>query len=135
MQDQALRVSEALTMLALSHPEAMLRDGLKVAIERVHTIRGTLPAPDPVFARIAEHRELWAASSMASEIEQEAATGREVESMRKLLRSVPATLPGLLAWLTYILDEPGVAAGAYADDFRAIRNTILLFGESHGAAA
>lgn len=103
---------------------------------------------DPIFAAIAEHQrrrpEHEAAFDAAGEAElsdcpdgplaeeacalRDAASEREVEALEQVLRTVPVTTAGMLAWLDHIGGPAGFDGIAPRDDdMAAIFSTMRAF--------
>jgi hypothetical protein len=87
---------------------------------------GRLPADDPIFAVIAEHK---AAINAWVSINDDEASGKALEHERdvfhRLFRTVPTTTAGVAAWLTYLAspEHPGgdsilVTIREYGDELR-----------------
>lgn len=110
---------------------------------------------DPIFAAIAEHQrrraEHEAAFDAAGEAElsgfpddplaaeagarRDAASEREVEALEQVLRAVPLTTAGMLAWLDQISGPAGFDGIAPRDaDVAAIFGTVRAFVAANGGA-
>lgn len=97
------------------------------ALPKIHS---PAPAADPIFGLIAEHRRLFKlAHGGGRDDEDGVATTAECDFMHDLLGVAPETIPGLLAWLDYILGPAGYE-DAYPEEFATIRGTIKRFGEA-----
>lgn len=90
-----------------------------------------LSGPDPIFDAIAEHKRLWSAVKDARDDDDYKASGIETAYLDGMLRMVPATVPGLLAWLDYVLSEPGIGESDAGSDLNVVRATIRQFGTLH----
>ncbi|MFG1340570.1 hypothetical protein [Xanthobacter autotrophicus] len=109
------------------------------------------PAPDPIFAAIAEHAQLWRAVEVACRAESvimkaqgaytpahetatnevEAASLREGKALLRFLATVPATPAGLLAYLDHLGSPMGFGEeGPSEQEFPAILRTVRAFAEA-----
>lgn len=104
-----------------------------VFVQRAHRfMHRFLTGPDYIFAAIAEHKRLWNEVNTAQgDKAMNAASDIETGYLDGMLRTAPATLPGLLAWLDYIFTEPGIGTGANDEELQVVRETLRQFGARH----
>ncbi|WP_454916532.1 hypothetical protein [Xanthobacter sediminis] len=91
-----------------------------------------LSGPDPIFDAIAEHKRLWSAVKDAGDDDYKA-SGTETAYLDGMLRMVPATVPGLLAWLDYVLSEPGIGESDAGSDLNVGRVRLRRLQRHQGA--
>ncbi|MDR6955241.1 hypothetical protein J2X65_004620 [Ancylobacter sp. 3268] len=90
------------------------------------------PTPDPIFARIAEHRQLMApvrACDTTVDGEDRLAELVDIadEQFAELLGTVPTTLPGLLALVRYVgVANPDLPLGTQEDADGTTFEELLL---------
>lgn len=102
-------------------------------VKRAHQFMARfLTGPDPIFTAIAEHKRLWVEVNTAQgDKAMNAASDIEAAYLDGMLRMAPATLPGLLSWLSYIFTEPGIGTGANEEELQVVCETLRQFGARH----
>jgi len=95
--------------------------------------------PDPVFAAIAAHSQLWRAveqvcyqDGLSDQVKK--ASLREGEALHRFLATVPTTRTGLLAYIDHLGSPMGFGEDGPSDEeMPAILKTIRAFAEARHA--
>lgn len=83
---------------------------------------------DPIFHLIANHQQLYDASGAAANYGSEAACAAETAALDVLLRTVPDTLGGFLAYVDHVRGPRGVS-GMGDDRLAVVFDTIAAFAQ------
>jgi hypothetical protein len=112
-----------------------------LAVDVVATLPGE-PSRDPIFAKIEAHRKAWAAckvgdAASVSEQKSNALCEKEWKAMDRIAKTVPITLSGLLAMLSYIgvaIEQQGDAHLVFGDDATAVFTSMAEAAKALSAA-